>query len=415
MASTATDVASIPSSPAGTGHVAPAPASRRLASAALDAFLLGVGLAVVLGSELAIATEEAITWVAVGWTVAFAPLYFGLYHAYGTGATPGQLELRIGLRDAESREVVGLGRSLARAYLGFLFLALVVPAVIDLAMLATGRSLRDRLTVTVPVGIALSGKAPELAAPTIPEFAYLYEPPAGTRSYLSRGWALLWARPRLILGPVAALSTVLVGIAALVAVLLVDGVDEYAIAVFGVVAPLLLVSGVYWAQAVVVTASEQIRVGADDASTWGTLVRASRRVNALTTALLVLLALALLVPLTLFLALLVAARLTLVAPALVLEDTRVLGAFRRSWQLTRGQTWKLLGLLLLSYLVLGTVIQAVGFVTTGLFDEYEILAPALVGVVLVAAGLVVAIGWLGAAWSLVYEDSRRAHPAGGDR
>jgi hypothetical protein len=370
-----------------------------------------MGLALVLGTELALATSESVAWVAVGWTLVLAPLYFGLYHAYGTGATPGQLELRIGVRDARSGGLPGLARSLGRAYLGFAFLVAVVPALIDLFTLSTGRSLRDRLTGTVPVGIALAGRAPELAAPTVPELAAIYEPPAGTRSYLGRGWTLLWARPRLVLGPVAALYAVLVGIAALVAVLLTDAINEYTVAFFGLFATVLLVSGVYWTQAVVVTASEQIRVGDPAASVWGTLARASRRVNALTAALILLLAVPVLLVFTFLLALPVLGRLTMVAPALVLEDTRVFGAFRRSWQLTRGQTWRLLGLLLLSYFSLGVVVQMAGFVTAPLSTVSG--GPAVgLGAALSVAALVVAVAWLGAAWSLVYHDARRALPPG---
>jgi hypothetical protein len=377
--------------------------------------LLGVGLLLILATELAIATEEAVAWVAIGWTLLFAPLYFGLYHAFGTGATPGQLELRIGLRDERTGELPRVSRTVARAYLGFLFLVLVVPALVDLAALATGRSLRDRLTRTASVGIALEGKAPELAGPTAVELVPIFEPPEGTRRYLSRGWTLLWARPRLVLGPVAAVYAVLVTIAALVSVLMTDSVDEYTLELFAVFATLLFVSGIYWTQAVVVAAAEEIRVGREDASVWGTVVRASRRVNALTAALLIVLLLGFLVVATLFLLLPVVARLTLVAPALVLEDTRVFGAFRRSWQLTRGQTWRLLGLLLLSYVTLGAVVYAAGEVTAPLASSGGSAEAIVVGSCLTAGALAVVVAWLGAAWSLVYEDARRALPPGARR
>lgn len=393
----------------------PASASARVAAGLLDAGLLLVALGFVLGTELAFASETEQDLFLYGWFVVFAPLFFALYHAFGTGATPGQLELRIGLRDTVTGERPGLSRAVARAYLGFAFLVLVVPALIDLLVLAGGRSLRDRITRTTAVGIALEGKAPELAGPTVPELVAIFEPPAGTRSYLGRGWALLQARPRLVLGPVAALCAVLVAIAVVLALLFTDSVDEDTFATFGLFASLLLVSGAYWTQAVVVTAVEELRVGDPRASVRGTLVRASRRANALTAALLVLLLLPWVVLLTLFLALPVLGRLTMVAPALVLEDTRVLGAFRRSWQLTRGQTWRLLGLLLLSYFSFGAVVWGANLVMAPLSVAVGDAAAGVVGVVLSGIALVVALAWLGAAWSLVYEDARRALPPGAAR
>lgn len=57
----------------------------------------------------------------------------------------------------------------------------------------------------------------------------------------------------------------------------------------------------------------------------------------------------------LFVALLfVGARLVLVNPT-VLHERRGLGAIARSWQLTRGMTWRILGVLLLFLIVLGVV------------------------------------------------------------
>lgn len=399
------------------GHVRSAAARRRISSAVLDGLLLFLALGLVLGTELAIATGDEAGWVVAGWTLVFSPLYFALYHAYGTGATPGQLELRIGLRDAGGRRRPGLGRAIARSYVGFAFLVLVVPALVDLLSLAAGRTLRDRLTGTAVVDVALEGKAPELAQPTAPAVLAVFEPPPGTRSYLGRGWTLLRTQPRLVVGSVAAVFAVLALIAAVLGFLLVaDWPDEWTYEFYASLVLVLLVSGIYWTQAASVVAAEQIRTGSTSASVWETLVRASRRANALTAALVLLLIVLLVVLLTFWLVvpILLLARLTLTVPALVLEDTRVLGAFRRSWQLTRGQTWRLTGLLLLSTVIVFGAARIAGAVAVAMA-----VAPATAGAVAARVGLTVmllvpVLAWLGSAWSLVYEDARRARPPGGE-
>jgi hypothetical protein len=383
-----------------------APAGRRIVSCTVDLTLLLVALGFVLLTELAFASEGQQDVFTGAWIFGFAPLFFALYHAFGTGATPGQLELRIGLRDARTGRLPGLARTLVRAYLGFAFLVLVVPALVDFLMLLGGRSLRDRMTRTLVVPIALEGKAPELAGVTIPELAAIFEPPAGTRRYLRRGWALLWARPRLVLGTVAALYAVLGTVAVVLGFLVVaDSPDEWTIESFAFLAGALMVSGVYWTQAAVVVGVEDVRVGGLDASVWATLVRASRRVNALTAALLILLVF---MPLAwLVVPLLLVGRLSLIAPALVLEDSRVFGSFRRSWQLTEGSTMRLLGLVVLSGLVLWGAGIAVSF-PAQIASAANEAAGLVLGAVLGAVGFVVALAWLGASWALVYEDARRS-------
>lgn len=423
MSSTLNEFVSTPSMPVTAPSSAEsAAAGRRLASGVLDSLLLLVALGLILSTELAIATDEMAGWVAFGWTVLFSPLYFALYHAYGTGATPGQLELRIGFRDTSTGERPGLARAVGRAYLSFAFLVLVLPAVVDFLFLAGGCSLRDRITRTTAVGIALEGMAPELAGPTTPELVAIFEPPAGTHHYLRRGWTLLAARLRLVLGAVAAVYAVLVAVAGILAFLVVaDWPDGWTFAFYVTLVVPLFVSGIYWTQAAVVVAVEEVRVGRSDASVWATLVRASRRANALTAALLLLLLLLPLAYLSMWfvLPLLVIGRLTLVAPALVLEDTRVLGAFRRSWQLTRGKTWRLFGLLLLSAVMLVVVFSLTLGVASAVISLEQVDLVGLVGLVTVAllivAPAILLLAWLGAAWSLVYEDARRALPPGNGR
>jgi hypothetical protein len=67
------------------GTLERAPAGRCFAAGALDGALVFGALALVLGTELAVAPEAETTIFAYGWFVVFAPLYFALYHAYGTG------------------------------------------------------------------------------------------------------------------------------------------------------------------------------------------------------------------------------------------------------------------------------------------------------------------------------------------
>jgi hypothetical protein len=394
--------------------------ARRVAAGAVDALVLAAGFGVVVATELALASEEEVEWVLVGWTLLFAPLYFGLYHAWEQGATPGQLELRLALRDARTHARPTRTRALVRSYLGLAFAVLVLPAAIDLlTLLASGRSLRDRVTRTAVLPISLAGSAPELGGATVPDLRGIFEPPPGTRRYLRRGWALLRAHPHVLLGNVAAVYTVLVVVLLVTASLFVADAPEdlWAWAAFLVIAATLLASGVYWVQAVMVLAIEEARVGSAP-SMGRTLVRAARRANALSAALVLLLLLAGAACL-LVLPLLIAGRATLVAPALVLEDRRVLGAFRRSWQLTRGQTWRATGFVLVSALLLGAVPFAVDTIPKPAAERLaEDPGPVgWIGVLALAVPSIVAfavlLAWLGAAWSLLYEDARRRRSENG--
>jgi hypothetical protein len=57
----------------------------------------------------------------------------------------------------------------------------------------------------------------------------------------------------------------------------------------------------------------------------------------------------------------VAVRLAMSTPALVLEDLGVVASLRRSWALTRGRFWRTLGMLVVAGLLVGLVQQVVGF------------------------------------------------------
>ncbi|MGE5690711.1 MAG: RDD family protein [Pseudomonadota bacterium] len=397
--------------PPRSGRGAPAPAARRAAAGSIDALLVVGALALVLATSLAVATDEAVAWVALGWALLFAPLYFALYHAFDTGATPGQLELRLGLRCAGSDERPSPARALGRAYLRLLFWLLLVPAVADLVVLAaSGRSLADRLTRTTVVRIALDGPVHELVEPTVPALREVFEPAAGAGSYLARGLSLLEARPRLLLGPVVVVYGALLVLAIVLGLLIVADTpaDPEAVLFFVEAALLLLVSGVYWTQAVIVIAAEDARTGRNPPLR-RVVARAVRRTNALSAVLALLLVVALLLQ-PLLPAFLLVGRLTLVAPALVLEDRRVFGAFARSWQLTAGRTWRTLGLVLVSGLLLtvGPTLFAIALGAAVAAAGAPWVWP--VGLAAYAAAFLVVLAWLGAAWSLVYEDARRLVP-----
>ena len=390
-------------------------ATRRLAAGLIDALLLVGGIVLVLATGLAIGTEEEVSWALLAWTLLFAPLYFGLYHAFDNGATPGGLELRLGLREERSQSLAGPARAIARAYLGLVFVLLVLPAVADMVeLLRSGRSLRDRLTGTALVRIPLAGPEPELREETAAHLRAIFEPPAGTRAYLRRGWALLRARPRLLVGTVAVVYGFLVALTVLLAVLFVADTpgDLESATVWLLIAMALLGSGVYWTQAAVALAVEEVRAGLR-APVLGTVVRSTRRANALSAALVLLLGFAYLA-FVVFPLLLLAGRLTLVAPALVLEDRRVLGSFRRSWQLTSGQAFRTLGLLVLggALLVAAPWAGVLAAYPLTLLGGPEVLAwvAFAVSVGVAIAAVVAVLAWLGAAWSLLYEDARRRRP-----
>jgi hypothetical protein len=405
----------------------PAPLRRRLAAWVIDIVVLASGLSLVFLVGLSIGAESEITWVLVVWLGVVAPVYFALYHAYGTGATPGQLELRVGIRDAETGDLVSLRRALARAYGGVLAALLVLPLLADLAVLVgsrNGRAPHDRLIRSAAVRISLAGKAPELAEGTSPDLLELFESAAGGH-YVRRAWSLARVRSHLVLRTVAVVYAGLIAVAALLAGLWVadlsaEDVSAGAYAAWVMLAVVLLVSGVYWTQSAVVAATEIVRVGGP-ASVQVALERAVRRTNALSAALILLLPVALLV--VWFLPfVIVAARLTLVAPALVLEDTRVLGAFARSWQLTRRRTGRVLGLLFVS---LGAMVgvamfaSALAGVSLGIFtggdNALGIILSGIAALAIASAPVIYVMGVVGASWSLLYEDLRREAATRSDR
>jgi hypothetical protein len=407
----------------------PASLERRVGAGALDLLLLVAVAAVIMDLGLGYGRPTEAAWFELAF-FGLAPLYFALYHAFGTGATPGQLELRIGIRDERTGGLIGPGRAVLRAYGGligaFLFFIPSFPFRRS-DEISPGRSILDRLTGSTAVGIALHGKAPELAAPTVSELRMLFEPaepkPA---NHLRRGSALVAANRRPLLGCVAAFYAGLLAIVALLAGLLLA---DYSTSEFGTasaigwiqIAVVLLVSGVYWTQVVVVHAVEAVRVGSGE-SVGEILRRSLRRINALSAALLVIVAGCLFAGSLLFalpVVIVFAFRFAFVAPALALEDTRVFGSFARSWQLTEGRWREAVGLTLRSLAVLCVA----GAIAIGLaaFAVNEALSTHNVGAIILAAvggfavaciPVVLALTVVGAAWSLLYEDLRRELPPG---
>ena len=162
-----------------------------------------------------------------------------------------------------------------------------------------------------------------------------------------RAGRLVRSRPRALIGPPFLVYLGLLVIATVLIPLLIadfggDLEQEAGAAVYWLeLALLLFVSGVYWTQAVMVTAVDAVRTG-ERIHLFDAVRRASVRVNGLTVALLLLAVMTALSVYTLFVRLVLVARFALVVPAIVLEDDPVLGAFRRSWRLTRrltGQTF----------------------------------------------------------------------------
>lgn len=392
----------------------------RLGAGAVDGLLLGGGLVLVLGLGASAGGWEG--WGTAAWIFGFVPLYFALYHAFDKGATPGQLELRIALADDRRPGPPSLARALGRSVLGLAFLVLVLPAAADLLMLlTTGRSLRDRLTRTGVVHLRLAGALPELRQPTVPELRTVFEPAPDERRYLRRSWALVRTRPHTVIKATAAVFAVLLVIAIVFGFLVVaDAPGDFgAVVYYASITLLLLASAVYWAQAAVVLAVEQVRTGAGRASAMAALVRASRRLNALSAALALLLVAAIAGAYLVYLVLpaLLAVRLTLVVPALVLEDRRVLGSFQRSWELTGGAAWRILGLVLLSGTILATMallqFLVIGAIATATADGPgggAVVGLLVVIAVVVSVPFVLVLAWLGTAWALVYEDARRRLP-----
>jgi hypothetical protein len=216
----------------------------------------------------------------------------------------------------------------------------------------------------------------------------------------------------------------LVVLAVILAPLLIEDVgldlDATGMAGWYSVAVAVFVSGVYWTQAVIVVAIEAARVGEPPPPARTILRRAAERTNALTVALVLLVALAGVSIYTLFALLLLVARFTLVVPVLELEKTSVLGAFRRSWHLTAGRTWRTFGLMLSNGLLITIAFSftlgiASGIVTAATADSGAAVYVGASAATLLAAAIPTSmlLAHVGTSWSLLYYDLRRGNPVPG--
>lgn len=398
-------------------------AARRLGASAIDAALLVASLLWVLTFEFALWDEQAIEWVVLAWALLVTPLYFGLYHAYGTGATPGQQDAGLAVRDARTHAPVGFTRGIAGAVVGLLELVTLVPAVIDALLLAAGaRSLRERLLGLETVPFALRGSQRRLP-PTAEPRAELFTATGGA-TRRRRTQALVGRHTGRIFGPVLGTYLVMIGLVVVFGgLVLLDGGGEWGgYEIWTLYASLLFASGIYWTQAVVVIAVESVRTG--DAVSFAAMLRlATRRLNGLAATLLVLgvvltvLLLLVLVGIGLvgLLALpFVLGRLALAVPSIVLEDMRVTEAAAASWRRTRGRTWRLGAAVILSGLlvqiVLGAAVAFAFGVLSPLTENVEsgatFVLSASLAYALAAVPTALVLAYVGAWWTLAYHDLR---------
>ena len=397
---------------------------RRAAALGVDLLVLLAGLvgAVTLGAALSL---ELTLWFAVAWWVVVAPLYFAFYHGRSTAQTPGEREAGVALRDAETGACIGIPRALLRACAALLGTILVVPVVLDAVALVFGgsrRSPRDRLTGAIAVPLAREQRVPQ-PRPTATAAEPVFRP-VDRRSRTQRLAAIGSPYRRSIFTAALAVYLGLIVLAVVLAPLFIEDagldVDAAWLAGWYALGIVLFVSGVYWTEAAIVVAVEAARVGAPPPSPLAIVRRAAGRVNALSIALVLVVALAATSLVTFYVMLLVLARFALVVPVLELEDRSVLGAFRRSWHLTAGRTWRTLGLVLGSAAVVGLGFGVTLAVANSLVAAVVSNAGAAVFVGASAVALLLAaipmsllLAWVGTDWSLLYYDLRGRRPAAG--
>ena len=419
-----------PPAPAPAGFGAPAPPGRRAAAYAIDLGLLALGMMLAAGVGLQLATDAVAAGVGIGWVVVVGPLYFALYHAFGgpeggPGATPGEHEVGVFVCDPSNGERLPVRAAVGRAYLGLVSFVLVLPGLLVMAQ-ASGarRTWRDRLAGAEVRYLPGSGRTPIELAPTDPSEAEIFVPQGKPGAkLLSRSFRLVKRHPSVAASVLATYVALTVLAALLVPLILTDVTssnEENAFELWTTYAILLFVSGVYWTQATLVTAIESVRVGEPWPGIRETLRRASARVNALTVAMLLVM---LVLPFAYFiLPIVLLGRLCLMVPAIILEDRSVLGGINRSWMLTRGHTWRALGMLVGSALVLyvtwpfvltiAFIVTAVGAGDTPSVTQFALVASA--GLLVASVPVCLLLSVIGSAWCLYFHDLRAAAASGGE-
>ena len=311
-----------------------------------------------------------------------------------------------------------------------------MPLLADLLSLPAssgGRAWHDRLSRSTVSLLPKAERAPKELRPTAPGLGELFVP--GKRPGVGqwrRAGRLVRSRPRALIGPPFLVYLGLVAIATLLIPLLIadfggDLEEQVGEGVYWLeLALLLFVSGIYWTEAVLVTAVDGIRTG-ERGHPFDAVRRASSRVNGLTVALLLLAVAAALSVYTLSIVavvvwpvvlvlpamVVIVVRFSLVVPAIVLEDDPVLGAFRRSWRLTRRLTGQAFVFFLGSALALAAtlgVALGVGFwIVVTVVPDAGIVAYALAAALALLLASVPVSGVLavvGAAWCFFYYDAR---------
>jgi hypothetical protein len=390
----------------------PARLSRRVTATAIDFLLLAAALLWVVFMQITIGDPAEVGWLALVWVVLVTPLFFALYHAYGTGATPGQRELGVAVRGADGNARIRLRAALLRSYVAPL---LFVPTLRD-------RVTRSRVVTLEPLAEA---PAPSARVPTVPELAEIFEPVGAGRA-VRRAVRLVWTHRGEFVRSVLVLYLGLVGLAAVVAPLFIEDFSasdtgSFEAVFWTLVAVALFASGVYWKQATISTAVEAIRAG-ERIGAGEILRRTARRVNGLTVALVLLLACcamgALLGGIPLIFLPYALARCIFVVPAIAIEDRHVLAAFRRSIRLTEKHAWRRTGTLIVSGLATGLVLLVAGTfgigLATGLWHPPSTIGYAFVvaaGLALASLPVSLALAVIGTTWALYYYDLVRGKAA----
>ena len=193
----------------------------------------------------------------------------------------------------------------------------------------------------------------------------------------------------------------------LVGVLLILLLDSAGVAF----ATLLLYTGTYWTQGAVARAVEDVRDGRADLTIRETLRTLGPRLNRLSFAsILVTIGVGVGLGVLVLPGLFLLVRWSMVAQVIVLEGTGTLGSLRRSWALVRGESFRVLWLIVVSALVL-----LAGFIGAAILAGFASLVGTwgvLVWIVVLFVAMTPAVAFVAVLWSVLYFELRsRREPA----